>query len=170
VGKYEPPAAFSPGGGAPGLTRIRVNFEKQNTTGGIRKSTTAKEETFSTTGGVAPTVPEVTESGSGTGIGEGTGSGAWNTPLYKFNPKPRYPREALQRNIEGTVLLQVHVNDRGTAERVEIEKTSGSPLLDKAAEVAVRHWEFIPARRAGIPVASVSRIPIRFQINEEDER
>ena len=91
----------------------------------------------------------------------------WREPKYKMNPAPPYPRPALMRNVQGTVVLVVVVDPFGLPESVEIEKSSGSRLLDQAAVEAIKKWEFVPAMRAGISIKSKSRIPITFYIEEE---
>lgn len=45
-----------------------------------------------------------------------------------------YPAEARERNIEGELQLLVAVNAGGNIHRVEVLKSSGQPLLDRAAQ------------------------------------
>lgn len=85
-------------------------------------------------------------------------------PAYLRNLPPIYPREAFLKNIQGTVWILAEIDRQGRPSRVEVERPSGSHLLDAAAVEAVATWQFIPARRAGRAVASRVRIPISFQI------
>jgi protein TonB len=98
------------------------------------------------------------------------GAGVSQPPRYEAggeaNPWPRYPAAARRRGIEGEVLLRVAVGLDGRAERVEIVRSSGSALLDKAAVEALERWRFEPARAAGQPVAATVEIPVTFRLTE----
>jgi protein TonB len=85
-------------------------------------------------------------------------------PDYLKNPDPPYPPSALRRRQEGQVLLAVTVSAQGRAERVTVKKTSGFPILDEAAQQAVRDWEFTPARVGKLAVASEIEVPVRFKL------
>ena len=91
---------------------------------------------------------------------EGTG------PRYHRNTPPRYPAEAYLKRIQGNVWVLAEIDPRGHPQRVVVERSSGSPLLDEAAVQAVRGWEFIPARRGAQPIASRCGIPVQFRIEE----
>jgi len=93
--------------------------------------------------------------------GGGTGYGL---PAYLRNPLPAYPRAAREHGWEGTTLLQVEVLDNGRAGEVEIVRSSGHQILDKAAEEAVRRWRFLPARSGETPIRSLVEIPIHFRL------
>ena len=75
-----------------------------------------------------------------------------------------YPREALLRREQGTVILRVLVGTDGTAQKVEIETSSGSPRLDAAARDAVKRWSFRPGTRNGAATAAWARVPIAFNL------
>jgi protein TonB len=82
------------------------------------------------------------------------------------NPEPPYPPTARRRHQEGLVLLRVKVNPQGRAVRVEIKNSSGFPLLDEAAQSAVRDWEFQPARLGLFAVESEIEVPVRFKLTQ----
>lgn len=105
---------------------------------------------------------------SGTRMAEhGEGGGFESaSPAYYRNPAPAYPREAREQRIEGVVHLLVSVDAGGGTASVEVKKTSGSLLLDEAAEKAVKKWRFRPASRFGHPVESRVEIPIRFRLED----
>ena len=86
---------------------------------------------------------------------------------YLRNPPPAYPSAARRGNIEGKVLLKVDVSQEGTAEQVEVARSSGSRLLDEAARVAVEQWRFVPAHRGSEKVAANVIVPIIFKIKEQ---
>ena len=78
------------------------------------------------------------------------------------NPAPRYPYLSRSREEEGRVILQVYVNKKGRASRIETIQSSGHSRLDKAARKAVINWTFIPALEDGNPAAGIVQVPISF--------
>jgi len=72
--------------------------------------------------------------------------------------KPIYPLASRRRGEEGTVLLEVRVDPSGTVEEVRIVEGSGYPLLDQAAERALKKWRF---REGSGPIFLV---PVQFQL------
>jgi protein TonB len=76
---------------------------------------------------------------------------------------PPYPRNAITRSIEGTVMLRVHVDASGRPMEVSIEQSSGSRLLDEAALRHVKaRWKFVPAQSNGQAVEAWGLVPIEF--------
>ncbi len=78
------------------------------------------------------------------------------------NRPPVYPREALRRRIEGTVLLRVRVSAQGNVQDLHIDRSSGHDMLDAAALKAVRGWRFHPAKIRGETSACEVVVPVRF--------
>lgn len=83
---------------------------------------------------------------------------------YLDNPSPAYPALSRRLGEEGKVVLRVFVEPGGRPGRIEISTSSGSPRLDQAAQEAVRHWRFVPARRGEEAVGAWVRIPIVFNL------
>lgn len=75
-----------------------------------------------------------------------------------------YPRMALQRHEQGTVLLRVLVGADGLVQQIEIQKSSGSHDLDNAARDAVRRWSFRAGTHDGMPYAAWALVPISFSL------
>lgn len=88
----------------------------------------------------------------------------WVEPQYKKNPPPVYPRQALLRSMEGVIILVVYINKEGLPTSIEVEKSSGFYLLDRAAVKAVWKWQFVSAKRGRISVDSKVRVPVQFRI------
>ncbi|NEX59826.1 energy transducer TonB [Noviherbaspirillum galbum] len=84
---------------------------------------------------------------------------------YIQPPRPEYPNGARRLGEEGKVMLRVLVNERGVAERIEIQKSSGSPRLDEAARQAVLRAVFKPYAEDGKPVPMYALVPIAFQLD-----
>jgi protein TonB len=87
-------------------------------------------------------------------------------PHYRSNPLPEYPRLARKKHWEGVVWLLVDVSVDGSVDDLEVEKTCGHKILDRAAQRTVKRWQFSPATRGGLPVSSQVRIPVRFRLEE----
>lgn len=86
---------------------------------------------------------------------------------YLHNPTPVYPAAARRTGYEGTVVIRARIQIDGSADRVEIKKSSGYGVLDQAALEAVRKWRFIPARRGNEAVVEWVDIPLKFKLEEE---
>lgn len=86
---------------------------------------------------------------------------------YAHNPPPRYPRAALLKEIQGSLLLLAEVDTEGQPLQVRVAESSGYSILDEAALEAVRKWQFIPARIGTVAVRSQVRIPVQFKIAEK---
>jgi protein TonB len=108
--------------------------------------------------------------GSGNGAGSGSGSSASGIVLtqarYRETPRPDYPENARREGREGRVLLRVLVDAQGRSKRVEINASSGSDALDRAAAEAIKSWRFHPARQGEQPVESWLRVPIEFHLQD----
>ena len=85
-----------------------------------------------------------------------------DTPVPISQPAPRYPQEALRRNIGGTVRVKVTVATDGSVDRLDVAESSGNRYLDRAAMEAVRRWRFQPAVRDGQAVMADVVVPIVF--------
>lgn len=79
---------------------------------------------------------------------------------------PRYPLAEARRGVEGTVYLRILIGTDGLPLRVDLERTSGSRNLDKAArEHVFKTWRFEPATRDGLAVQAWARVPIAFSLD-----
>ncbi|MCL2777064.1 MAG: TonB-dependent receptor [Polyangiaceae bacterium] len=72
-----------------------------------------------------------------------------------------YPRAALATRKHADVVLALTVDIDGHVSKVDVIESGGKDL-DEAAIVAARQWTFVPAERAGKPVASRIRVPFHF--------
>ncbi len=85
------------------------------------------------------------------------------SPIPLATPAPRYPQEALRRDVDGTVRVRISVASDGSVTNTAIESSSGDRSLDRAALDAARRWSFQPATRGGQPIAADVVVPIIFQ-------
>ena len=87
-------------------------------------------------------------------------------PLYLENEPPEYPLVARKKRYQGTVELEVLVRVDGSVGDARVFKTSGYPVLDKAALRAVVLWRFEPGTQDARPVAMWVNCPVRFELTE----
>jgi len=78
-----------------------------------------------------------------------------------YTVKPEYPDLASQAGTQGTVNVQALVGPDGTV--LETRLLNSIPLLNDAAQAAVRRWRFKPATAGGVPIASWVTIPLNFR-------
>ena len=76
---------------------------------------------------------------------------------------PRYPEDARNARIQGTVMVQALVGRDGEVKEVRIRESI--PMLDEAALDAVRKWRFKPATADGEPRAVWVSIPVKFTLH-----
>lgn len=82
-----------------------------------------------------------------------------------YNPDPVYPGLAKRRGWQGEVVLRVEVGPDGRSRHVEVQSSSGYPVLDHSALRTIRdEWQFEPARKNDLAVLGVTSVPVRFQL------
>jgi len=86
-----------------------------------------------------------------------------STPIAVRKVDPRYVPSAVRERVEGTVTLGAHIRRDGTVSNIRV-LASLDPRLDSSAAAALSDWQFIPARKNGIPVdlEIVVQIPFRL--------
>lgn len=107
-------------------------------------------------------------------VAENTGGEQHDEPLVESrydvaalnNPKPPYPLAARRQGAEGRVVLRAQVLEDGRCAEARIVHSSGHTLLDESALSTVRRWRFLPATRAGAPVAASVDVPISFRLDQ----
>ena len=85
-------------------------------------------------------------------------------PAFRFRQEPAYPERARRAGVEGVVGMRIVLAADGTVRAVELTRSSGSRLLDEAAETAARASTFTPASRNHAPVASEAEASYRFEL------
>jgi protein TonB len=75
---------------------------------------------------------------------------------------PAYPALSRRLDEEGTVVLQVELDETGGVASARVHKSSGFARLDDAALSAVRTWRCTPAQRNGSAVKATALQPFRF--------
>lgn len=110
--------------------------------------------------------PAESDSPMTAGHGGGVESAAGASLQTLAAPPPPYPRDALRDRLEGTVVLDVHVDAAGRPIEVTVVTSSGHRTLDRAARRQVlQRWRFRPALRDGRPVPALGRVPVAFVLD-----
>ncbi|MGV3569980.1 MAG: energy transducer TonB, partial [Ramlibacter sp.] len=81
---------------------------------------------------------------------------------YLQNPQPPYPPMSKRLGEQGQVMLRVLIGADGSAQQVEVRRSSGFERLDNVARETVRRWKFVPGKRNGVPEAMWFNVPINF--------
>lgn len=79
--------------------------------------------------------------------------------------KPRYPRLAQRRGIEGTAMYEVWLDENGQQIKQNLLSSSGASMLDQAALEAIKKWKFSPRKINGTSIAHRVQVPIRFKLD-----
>ena len=89
----------------------------------------------------------------------------YDDPPVPLTPiRPKYPEIAQEAGIEGTVVVQVFVDDRGRVKDTVILTGIPNTGLDEAATVAIRAVRFRPARQRERAVGVWISIPVNFRL------
>lgn len=97
----------------------------------------------------------------------GDGIAAGGTPIpASTNRPPRYPREALQRQWQGRVIVEVDVTEGGDVHDARVASSSGHHVLDAAALDAVRQWRFIATDGSRLAFQWTGTVPVEFVLKK----
>jgi TonB family protein len=88
---------------------------------------------------------------------------ATSPPKVSHRVEPRYTREARANGIQGTVLLEVSVDETGKPGNISVLSPIGFGLDSRAVD-AVRQWTFQPAVADGKPVEGTTTVEVKFRI------
>jgi TonB family protein len=110
---------------------------------------------------VATYTPDSNNGGFGGGayrIGGGVSG-----PSVLSKVEPEYSEEARKAKWQGTVILQLVVNERGLPQQMKVVRSLGLGLDQKAIE-AVAKWRFKPGMKDGKPVPVIATIEVNFRL------
>ena len=84
-------------------------------------------------------------------------------PSAVGGPLPVYPKDALDRGLEGATTLSLTIGPDGSLVSVSVAKSSGHQLLDEAAIRTVKKaWAFKPGLSKGQPTAGELTVTFDF--------
>jgi protein TonB len=81
---------------------------------------------------------------------------------------PSYPKGAQKRGIEGWVLLEFTVDDKGAVVAPYVVEAVPPGVFDAIALEAITKWKYEPAKDGGKAVAAPGmRVKLNFQLEDE---
>jgi len=84
-------------------------------------------------------------------------------PIAMEKSDPGYPLELIRANVHGMVTLYAVIDSQGKVGGIRV-LYSPDDRLDAYATNALAHWKFVPAERAGKPVALEAVVEIPFHV------
>ena len=84
-------------------------------------------------------------------------------PKATYTPEPEFSERARRAKHQGTVILNIVVDEKGNVTRVRLDRALGDGLDENAME-GVKNWRFIPATRNGQPVAVAMNVEVAFNL------
>jgi TonB family protein len=84
-------------------------------------------------------------------------------PQLIFKKEPEYTEEARKAKYQGTVLLEAEVDETGKTSVIQVVRSLGLGLDEKAVE-AVRQWRFKPGVKAEKPVRVRTEVEVIFRL------
>lgn len=112
-------------------------------------------------------------SGKGPGVGPGSGGGfgggayriggGVSPPSVLSKVEPEYSEQARKAKWQGTVILQLVVDEHGMPRDMRVTRSLGLGLDEKAIE-AVGKWRFKPGMKDGKPVPVIATIEVNFRL------
>jgi protein TonB len=76
--------------------------------------------------------------------------------------QPEYPKKALKKHLEGTVVMQAVISQTGDIKDLKV--ISGDELLVASAVKAVSQWKYRPYLLQGRPVEVETHITVNYQL------
>ena len=76
---------------------------------------------------------------------------------------PEYTREAIEAQLQGTVLLATVIATDGIPSEIRVVKGLGKGLDEKAVE-CLQKWRFKPGTRDGEPIPVKVSVEINFRV------
>ncbi len=96
----------------------------------------------------------------------GGGANPEELPVMTNKQAPfRYPTAAYAQKIQGNTILRIFIDANGNVlpDSTSVQERSGTPALDSAAIVGARELHFVPAKKAGQPMAISILFPVYWR-------
>jgi TonB family protein len=80
--------------------------------------------------------------------------------------EPVYPDEARKNGVQGVVILEAKIGERGQV--IDAMILRSVPQLDQAAIDALKQWVYEPMTLNGKPIKTLITVTVRFKLDEKD--
>ena len=84
-------------------------------------------------------------------------------PVAVYKLEPEYSEQARKARVQGTVVLEGVIDDKGKTHAIRVVDGLGFGLDEQAIE-AVKLWRFRPATRGGKPLAIIGTFYLTFRL------
>lgn len=84
-------------------------------------------------------------------------------PVVVFKLEPEYSEQARKARVQGTVVLEGVIDEKGLTHALKVRDGLGFGLDEQAID-AVKQWRFRPATRDGKPLAIVGTFYLTFRL------
>jgi periplasmic protein TonB len=84
--------------------------------------------------------------------------------LKYFADSIRYPVEAREKNIQGTVTLIVIIERDGSISNIKVLRAADVSLINEAKRVVSTMPKWVPGKENGTPVRVQRAIPVKFKL------
>jgi TonB family protein len=102
--------------------------------------------------------------GDGPGVSGAYSIGAVSSPPVLIHKvEPEFSEAARKARFNGTVVLRVVIDENGTPTRIEVLRTPGLGL-DERAVASVAQWRFRPGRKEGKAVPVWATVEVNFSL------
>ncbi|MEE8367850.1 MAG: energy transducer TonB [Thermoanaerobaculia bacterium] len=95
--------------------------------------------------------------------------GEVHSPKKIYAPQPGYPKAAKEERIEGRVVAQVTIDERGQVSDIEIIRSLREEF-DAAVVESLAQWEFEPATLHDEPVAVYYNLTVNFRLDGDSAK
>lgn len=86
-------------------------------------------------------------------------------PLYRV--EPAYPQRALQRGVQGYVVLSFSIDETGRPTDIQIVEAKPKRVFEREAMRALKKWKYQPRIEAGSAVVQPGQqVKLEFKINQ----
>jgi protein TonB len=88
--------------------------------------------------------------------------GSVREPKRIVSVAPVYPELAVRARLQGTVVVEATLNERGRV--VNVSLVQGSPMLTESALEAVSKWVYSPTLVNGVPTPVIMTVKVHFRL------
>jgi len=97
---------------------------------------------------------------------EATYPGGASEWMAYMNKNFKYPKEGIDKKIQGTVIVQFHVDKEGNVSDVEaLSGPEAGGLREESIRIIKNSGKWIPAKQNGLAVKSYKKQPITYRLN-----
>ena len=89
------------------------------------------------------------------------GDGSIQIALTTFSPSPKPDLSLLPRGVQGDVIVDVTIDPTGKVADLAVLRTLGYGI-ESSVIGTLKTWQFRPATKAGVPIASVQELHFHF--------